>query len=122
MVSARLKSGTQVSFCPSEEMIGEITAQTVFQAAKAGDSLAGEIVQISASYLGQGLAILIDILNPQCIVIGSIYTRNEAYLKPLVESILEKEAIPAAREVCRILPAALGEHIGDYAALCVAMQ
>jgi glucokinase len=122
MISDRLKSGQQVGFCPSEDLIGDITAKTVFEAAKDGDSLAAEIVQISASYLGNGLAILIDILNPQCIVIGSIYARNEGYLQPLVERVLENEAIPAARKVCKILPAALGEHIGDYAALCVAMQ
>lgn len=122
MVSDRLKAGRQVGFCPSEELIGDITARTVFEAARDGDPLAAEIVQISASYLGKGLAILIDILNPECIVIGSIYTRNEDYLRPLLEPVLESEAIPAARKVCKILPAALGEHIGDYAALCVAMQ
>jgi len=122
MVAGKLNSGEKVSFCPSEERISDLTARTVFEAAYAGDSLAIEIVGISATYLGQGLAILIDVLNPECIVIGSIYARNEAYLKPLIEKVLESEAIPAARKVCRIVPAALGESIGDYAALCVAMQ
>ncbi|MBT7094031.1 MAG: ROK family protein, partial [Bacteroidetes bacterium] len=57
-----------------------------------------------------------------CIVIGSIYARNEAILKPYIEEVLSHEAIPAANKVCKILPAALGESIGDYAALCVAMN
>jgi len=122
VVSEKLKSGETVSFCPSEELIGDLTAKTVFKAAIAGDPTGNEIVQISASYLGKGLAILIDILNPECIVIGSIYARNEEYLKPLVEKVLEAEAIPAAHKVCKVVPAALGDRIGDYAALCVALK
>ena len=121
-VSGKLQTGENVSFCPSEDMIGDITAKTVFEAAITGDPVASEIVLISASYLGKGLAILIDILNPECIVIGSIYARNEECLKPLIEKILEREAIPAARKVCKVVPAALGDSIGDYAALCVALN
>lgn len=122
IVTDNLQSGKPVGFCPSEDMIGDLTAKTVFKAAITGDPVASEIVHISASYLGKGLAILIDILNPECIVIGSIYSRNEEYLKPLVEKVLEREAIPAARKVCKVVPAALGDSIGDYAALCVALQ
>ena len=56
------------------------------------------------------------------IVIGSIYTRNEKLFKSHIEKILKREAIPAANKVCKILPAALGDKIGDYAALCVALN
>ena len=80
-----------------------------------------QIVEISARNLGKGLAVIIDMLNPQCIVIGSIYSRNEDLFKPVVYSVLEKEAIPSALAVCKIVPAKLGENIGDYAALCVAL-
>jgi glucokinase len=103
-------------------MIKDITAKSIFEAAITGDRDAMEIVKISAEYLGKGLAILIDILNPECIVIGSIYARNEEIFKPLIEEVLKKEAIPEAVEVCKILPAKLGDKIGDYAALSVAMQ
>ena len=118
----KMESGEQVMFCRSMDLIDKITAKTVFEAAIAGDKDAVEVVKISANYLGKGLAILIDILNPECIVIGSIYARNEQMLKPLIEEVLRKEAIPEALAVCEILPAKLGDKIGDYAALCVAMQ
>lgn len=121
-VEHKLKNNSIVGFCSSLEDIDTITAKSVFTAALIGDQVALEIVKISAEYLGKALAILIDTLNPECIVIGSIYARNEALLKPLVYEVLEKEAIPAALEVCRILPAKLGDKIGDYAALGVAMQ
>ena len=60
-------------------------------AAVAGDPVAFEIIKIASGYLGQGLSILIDILNPECIVIGSIYARNEMLFKPLIEPVLDRE-------------------------------
>jgi len=122
MVKTKLISNEQVNFCPTLEKVKQITAKTVFDAANKGDKDAMEIIEISALHLGRGLAVLIDILNPECIIIGSIYTRNEALLKPLIEKIIQKEVIPEALEVCKILPSKLGDDIGDYAALCVAMQ
>jgi len=122
LITEKLQAGEKVEFCPSRDQIKDVTARDVFQAAIAGDPVAEEIVHISADYLGQGLAILIDILNPECIVIGSIYTRNEELLKPLIEKVLEREAIPAANKVCKIVPAVLGDNIGDYAALSVALN
>ena len=122
MVSEKIKSGQLVEFCLSKEMIDQITAKSIFEAAISGDKDAMEIVEISAEYLGKGLSFLVDILNPECIVIGSIYARNEKMLKPLIEKVLRKETIPEALEVCNIVPAKLGEKIGDYAALSVAMQ
>ncbi len=121
IVSEKLKNNEPVGFCPTPEMIPEIDTKMVALAATAGDPVANEIINISADYLGQGLAILIDILNPECIVIGSIYSRNEMLFKPLINKVLQREAIPSALEVCRIVPALLGDSIGDYAALCVAI-
>jgi len=121
IVSEKLKNNQSVDFCPLPEMIDEIDAKMVFQAVKSGDTVALEIIEISANYLGMGLSILIDILNPECIVIGSIYARNEEVFKPLIQKVMQREAIPSALEVCLIKPAELGESIGDYAALGVAL-
>ncbi len=121
-ISDKLMAGECVDFCPSKDLIQDITTKMVFEAAISGDPVAKDIITVSAEYLGKGLAILIDILNPECIVIGSIYTRNEELLKPLIEKALNREAIPAANKVCKIKPAVLGDNIGDYAALCVALN
>ena len=121
IVSERLINNHVVDFCPTLEMVNGIDTRMVAMAAQAGDPVANEIIRISAEYLGQALSTLIDILNPECIVIGSIYARNEMLFKPLIERVLQQEAIPASLEVCRIKPAELGESIGDFAALCVAI-
>ncbi len=78
-------------------------------------------MEISAVYLGRGLSILIDILNPDCIVLGgSIYARNVSLFLPVMEKVIAKEALYLSRKVCRIKPAELGENIGDYAAVSIA--
>ncbi len=121
IVSKLLNNNETVGFCQSLDLIDEIDTKMVATAALSGDPVANEIIRISAEYLGQGLAILIDVLNPECIVIGSIYARNEMLFKPIIDSVLLMEAIPSALGVCRIVPAELGDSIGDYAALCVAI-
>lgn len=119
MVREKLQMGECVSWCPDKDLEG-ITAKKVARAACEGDSLARSIYGISARQLGRGLAVVVDMLNPELIVIGGVYARNEAMMKPLMEEILGKEALPFAAKVCRVVPAALGESIGDYAALSVA--
>ena len=75
IVTEKLNSGEKVAFCADVESAKNLTAKTVAEAASIGDPVALEIIQVSAEYLGRGLAVLIDILNPECIVIGSIYSR-----------------------------------------------
>lgn len=117
-VKERLQMGVSVPWCPDGDL-ESITARKVADAMYAGDALAREIYCTSARYLGIGLSMLIDIINPDMIVIGSIYARNEEFFKPLVQQVLDREALPLANRVCRVVPAALGESIGDYAALSV---
>ena len=119
MVKERLQMGKSVPWCPDGDL-DVITAKTVAEAMRSGDPLARHIYEISARQLGKGLSVVIDILNPEVIVIGSIYARNEDIFKPLMEEVLAQEALPLANKVCKVVPAALGESIGDYAALSIA--
>lgn len=95
-------------------------AREVFEAAARGDGTALKVVEISARKLGLGLAMILDILNPERIVIGSIFARQRDQLWPIAEQTMRAEALPGAVAVCQVVPAALGEQIGDYAALSVA--
>lgn len=114
-----LQMGRKVSWCPGGDLSG-ITAKKVAEALRDGDPLARKVYDISARHLGMGLSIVIDILNPEMIVIGSIYARNEDVFQPLMREVIDNESLPLANKVCRIVPAALGESIGDYAALSIA--
>ena len=115
-----LAEGHPPSFCPTKEHLEQISAKSIGLAAQTGDPVALDIYQIVARKLGQGLAILIDVLNPEKIVIGSIFGRQQAILEPVIMEVLRHEALPRALNVCDIVPAGLGERVGDYASLTVA--
>ncbi|SEB53686.1 ROK family protein [Paenibacillus sp. GP183] len=121
MAASRLQAGEASLFCSSEAELGAITAQQVGEAAGQGDPLAVEIFLIVGTQLGRGLALLVDTLNPQRIVIGSIYGRQQQILEPIVMKELSREALSISLQVCEIVPAGLGEQVGDYASLSVAL-
>jgi len=100
----------------------DITAKAIAEAADKGDETAIEVYKICGEYLGKGLSILIDILNPQAIVIGSIFARAHHLLWDSAEKIIKNEALPISAKCCKILPAQLGESIGDYAAVATALE
>lgn len=116
----RFQMGGSVAYCSGPDALDGITAKAIAEAAAAGDALAAEVYRICGEKLGRILAILMDLLNPEAIVLGSIYGRAQNLLETELNRVLEAEALPHARRVCRILPAGLGEQIGDFAALAVA--
>ena len=116
------EAGRSTSLLEKRDHPDGITAKDVAVAAQAGDELAIHILQTTGTYLGLTLSILIDLLNPECIVIGSIYARCEQFIAPAMRAVIEAEALALARGVCRVVPAALGENIGSYAALSVALN
>ena len=59
-------------------------------------------------YLGRGLSILVDTLNPQVIVIGSIFTHCADLIWPHAKAVMDRECLAAANRVCRVVPAELG--------------
>jgi len=116
---AALAAGRPFAWGRNETELAAITARSLAQAADSGDADAREVYAESGRRLGQGLAILIDILNPECIVIGSVFARSEHLLRPEMERVLAGEALPSSLKACRIVPAALGEAIGDLACLAI---
>jgi len=98
-----------------------ITAKAVFALAREGDAVCLDIVHTTGTYFGKGLAQIVDILNPEVIVAGSIFTRNYDLLHPIARAVIDQEALSASAASCRLLPCKLDEHIGDYAALTVAL-
>ena len=117
----KLQMGEKVSFCGSIDELDCINAKIVADAAHKGDALAIEIYKESGNYLGRGLAVLVDILNPEAIIIGSVFARSKDLLWPYAKKVMENESLSYSRNVCKVIPATLGEKIGDYAALAVAL-
>ena len=121
MALEKLQTGEAVGFCKTLQDLPNITAKTVADAAKTGDLLAKEVFAISGTYLGHALALFIDILNPQRILLGSIYGHCQALLQETMMAAITKEAISFSRNVCEILPCGLGDAINDYEAVSIAL-
>jgi len=114
------QTGIAPSICPSMSELDKINAKDIAELAAAGDALALEIYYICAKKLGLGLSILIDLLNPETIIIGSIFQRSESLLRNAAMAVIESEALEISRKSCKIVPSELGDALGDYAALVIA--
>jgi glucokinase len=90
----------------------------VIEAARSGNEDAREVLRVSARKLGRGIALLLDLLNPEVVVLGSLAVRAGDLILPLVDETVRWEATAHAYSACRIVPAALGARIGDVASLC----
>ena len=86
-----------------------------------GDCEAMEVAEVAGRWMGRGLALLIDALNPQVIVFGSLgVVLGERILGP-ARRVIAEETLPQAAAACELVPAALGRQIGDVAALMAAL-
>ena len=117
-----LKNGKTLSYCKSADDLDKISAKSIAESASQGFDDAKEIYRICAKKLGLGLSILIDILNPEIIVIGSVFKRAANLLKDEMENVLKNEALSYSLNVCKIVPAKFDENLGDLAALAAALD
>lgn len=89
-----------------------ITPYIVCEAAKAGDPVAQRIFTIIGEYIGIGMASVVNLLNPEKIIIGGgVADAGEYLLNPLSEA-LKKRAMKIAGETVKIVHAELGNTAG----------
>ena len=119
-----LQSGKTPSFGPTEEDLDSITALSMANAAHADppDETALAVWEECGRRLGYAMAILIDLLNPERIVLGSIYARSADLLVDAMNRVLREECLAPNLSVCEVVPAELTETVGDIAALTVAIE
>ncbi|WP_221029067.1 ROK family protein [Actomonas aquatica] len=98
------------------------TAKAIGRAADAGDATAQAVLRLSGEKLGAALALLIDALDPECIVAGNLYRRCRRWLEPAMRRVINAEALSPGAQTCSIRSARLGERIGDYGAICAALH
>lgn len=119
MTDEALERGITPSYYREGMAEGEISAKLLAEHAYLGDPTAKAVYERCGDYLGRGLSVIVDILNPERIVIGSIFARSSDLLIPSMTVSLQREAIGISLNCCKIVPAELGNSIGDVAAIAV---
>ena len=98
-----------------------ITTKIIFEKAKQGEEFFLSIVQESAEKFARVISTLIDLFNPEVIIAGGVFMRNYNLFMSLMTPVIQEESLTDSYKVCKILPAQIGENIGDYAALAIAI-
>jgi len=88
---------------------GRPAVDAVLAAAAGGEALALASLSRIGAWLGVGLALLVNLLNPRVIVLGGLFGRAHPFVHATIDAELDRRALPAPRALIRIAPAALGE-------------
>lgn len=116
------ESGVSTKIRELAESVQEVNGSTVTRAAEAGDPVALEIVAKVAEYIGIGIANMINIFNPEKIVLGGgVMKAGHLFMGTILETV-EKRALEAPRKRCEILFSELGSDVGVLGAIAVALN
>ncbi|MEO8274364.1 MAG: ROK family protein [Chloroflexota bacterium] len=88
---------------------GREAVDAVVAAAEAGEPAALASLERVGRWLGIGLALLVNLLNPRVIVLGGLFGRVHPFVRSTMQAELDRRALPAARGLMRVTPAALGD-------------
>ena len=119
----RIETGAETAILSfAEGSVDKVTAQTVQTAAEKGDPLANELILKTAYYFGVGLANLVNIFNPEMIVIGGgLSNMGDRLLKPAYQGA-EERAFDRSFRMVRFVQAALGRNSGVLGAAAFAFE
>jgi glucokinase len=87
-----------------------ISAQTISAAAQRGDALAVEIVSKAATYLGIGMVNLVNIFNPEMIIVGGGVAKMGDMLLDPARQVVAERAFQLPAQAVRIVPSQLGDN------------
>lgn len=97
--------------------ISKITAQMVYDASARGDDVAREVVRETARFLGTGIANLLNVFNPEVVVLtGGVAQAGEDLFRPLRAEVRRRAFKPSV-DACRIVPGSLGGNAGTVGAV-----
>ena len=119
----RISQGEESSLTKMVEgKLEDTTAEKVGAAAEGGDSLALEVISQAANYLGVGMVNLVNIFNPEMIIVGGGVAQMGDLLLVPVRRVAEERAFKLPAQAVRIVPARLGDSAGVLGAAVFAFQ
>ncbi len=119
----RISQGEKSSLTETVEgEIENITAEEVSLAAQRGDSLALEVILKAATYLGVGMVNMVNIFNPEMIIVGGGMAKMGDLLLNPARQVVRERAFSLSAQAVRIVPAQLGDDAGVLGAAIFAFQ
>ena len=100
---------------------GQTSIDCVFAAARDGDNHALKMIEDSACYLGVALANLVNIMNPEMILLGGMFAQGQDLILPIAESKMRSVAFAGLGENVKISPTQFGWRAGVIGAASLAL-
>lgn len=100
----------------------DIGTPEISSLASSGEWQAVSVLQKSGEYLGRGLALLFDVLDPERIILGPLSWRLPGLWLESAFEVLKKESLLGENAISRVVKSELKEKVGDFGALVVASE
>jgi glucokinase-like ROK family protein len=104
-----------------EDSKGELSIDMVFEAARQGDPILTQIIQDQAVYLGIALANLVNVLNPELILLGGMFAQGKDLFLPIVEQTVRERAFGGLGKKVKVEITSFGWQAGVIGASSVAL-
>lgn len=99
-----------------------ITAKTVGFAAAQGDAEAQELLDSAARWLGVGVAAVLNLLNPEMVVLGGGMMKSASLFWETLSDEVQRRSLPSSFQAARLVTAALGGRSGVLGAVAYALE
>ena len=120
MFHEKIKQGSTTSLLKKHKNINDISLTDIIQAANNEDTLCIELLAEVGEKLGRGLAMLINIFNPELIILGGTLSETEDYLRLPVKSAINKYSLSLVNTDTQLKISKLGEKAGFLGACLIA--
>jgi glucokinase len=106
--------GNRSLFALANQMMNksDMTTQKMFALANSGNAKALKFWNQTATHIGNGLVGMVNLLNPELIVIGGGVSNNEKYLFPMIKAVIKKRAMSVQGTIVKIKRAKFGDDAG----------
>lgn len=122
MVQEKIKKGVKTKIIDEAKSVKNVDMKSIISAMQKGDALAINVWETYIERLAQGIGILLMILNPDAIILGTIATHTKELLMTPLLAALPRFAWNIPLKHCSIKASSLGDKIGDLGALSLAIN
>lgn len=108
----KIREGSSSSLTPEKKNFEDIEMDDIIYSAKNDDVLSIELIEQIGAKVGRGIALLINIFNPQLVIIGGSLASTEEYIRLPIKSAINKYSLNLVNNDTQLKMSKLGEQAG----------